>query len=241
MFAYDLRTESISELTRRPLYPISTGDLGTGAAGAEKMLRQIFRLAERWNAIVLLDEAELFLTERTLDDLDRNALVTVFLRTLEYFQGIMFLTSNLVHTFDPAFNSRIHLRVPYSEPDNSIRQAIWESFLPSSCDVRLASVLSNDLQVNGREIKNLVRTSLLIAKHKNEPVSEQIIRSIYTLNYAQANKQGSQVNAHQGKSLSASLVNHTNSSISQHQPWCNGSCNGQCCPSTANTNSMVVT
>lgn len=60
-------------------------------------------------AVVLLDEADVFLEERDMKDLNRNALVSVFLRALEYYNGIVILTSNRVGTFDEAFKSRIQL------------------------------------------------------------------------------------------------------------------------------------
>lgn len=49
-------------------------------------------------AVVLLDEADVFLEERDVRDLNRNALVSVFLRALEYYEGILILTSNRVGT-----------------------------------------------------------------------------------------------------------------------------------------------
>lgn len=170
--------ESMAELAHRPLYAISTSELGTVAKNAEKGLRDIFRRAEKWDAVVLLDEADLFLTRRTNEELDRNALVTVFLRTIEYFQGFMFLTSNRVEHFDPAFKSRIHLHVPFKNPTADTRSLIWNSFLPRDWDAAIAQRLGQDLQFNGREIKNLVRISRLVAKSKQQPFSEEIIRSI---------------------------------------------------------------
>ena len=59
--------------------------------------------------VALLDEGDVFLEQRTLTDLDRNALASVFLRVLEYYEGILILTSNRVGTFDEAFKSRIQL------------------------------------------------------------------------------------------------------------------------------------
>lgn len=44
--------------------------------------------------VVLLDESEVFLEERSQADLQRNALVSVFLRALEYYDGILILTTN---------------------------------------------------------------------------------------------------------------------------------------------------
>ena len=63
--------------------------------------------------MVLLDEADVFLEERTKLDLERNALVSVFLRVLEYYEGILILTSNRIGTFDEAFKSRVQLAIHY--------------------------------------------------------------------------------------------------------------------------------
>lgn len=45
-------------------------------------------------SVVLFDESDVFLEERSQADLRRNALVSIFLRTLEYYDGILVLTSN---------------------------------------------------------------------------------------------------------------------------------------------------
>ena len=78
---------------------VSAGELGTNPRELETFLQQILDLANRWQAVLLLDEADVFLEARTSQDLHRNALVSIFLRLLEYFQGILFLTTNRVATF----------------------------------------------------------------------------------------------------------------------------------------------
>jgi hypothetical protein len=86
---------------------VCEGDLGTNAELLERNLIEAISLAHKWGAIVLIDEADVYLEERSLKDVQRNGLVSVFLRHLEYFQGIMFLTTNQVTTFDDVFRSRI--------------------------------------------------------------------------------------------------------------------------------------
>jgi hypothetical protein len=54
---------------------------------------------------VLLDEADVFLAQRDSTDVQRNALVSIFLRKLEYYQGILILTTNLITHCDIAFES----------------------------------------------------------------------------------------------------------------------------------------
>jgi len=69
------QTESVAESTRRPLYHVSTGELSTEVASLEKQLVDIFRLGSRWGAVVLLDEADVLMQQRTASDLQRNAIV----------------------------------------------------------------------------------------------------------------------------------------------------------------------
>lgn len=79
-----MTAESVAEHTKSPLYCISAGDLGADPTEMEKSLSKILRLCTVWNAVLLLDEADVFLEERSLHDLGRNALVSIFLRMLEY-------------------------------------------------------------------------------------------------------------------------------------------------------------
>lgn len=91
-----LTAEGISELLKCPLYMVSAGELGTDPRTLEGELQKILDIAHAWGAVLLLDEADVFLEKRTIQDIHRNALVSIFLRLLEYFQGILFLTTNRV-------------------------------------------------------------------------------------------------------------------------------------------------
>lgn len=68
---------------QRPLYAVSGGDLGVTAASVDRALTTIFKISSAWKALVLIDEADVFMEERSLHDLERNAMVAVFLRQLE--------------------------------------------------------------------------------------------------------------------------------------------------------------
>lgn len=91
-----LTAEGISELLKCPLYMVSAGELGTDSRYLESELQKILDICHAWGAILLLDEADVFLEKRNMHDIHRNALVSIFLRQLEYFQGILFLTTNRV-------------------------------------------------------------------------------------------------------------------------------------------------
>ncbi|KAK7749242.1 hypothetical protein SLS62_008321 [Diatrype stigma] len=68
--------------------------MSTEPGKVEKYLKSVLHLGNTWDCVVLIDEAEVLLEQRSLDNLERNALVSVFLRVLEYREGILILTSN---------------------------------------------------------------------------------------------------------------------------------------------------
>lgn len=167
-----LTAEGIAELLRCPLYMVSAGELGTNPRELELELNKILDIAHSWGAILLLDEADVFLEKRTIQDIHRNALVSIFLRLLEYFQGILFLTTNRVETFDDAFQSRIHVALRYGELTSKAKRAVWKTFITKVREidgVEVAVFKETDFDklakhnLNGRQIKNAVRTAQALA------------------------------------------------------------------------------
>lgn len=77
--------ECVAASTKRPLFPITCGDIGDTAVEVEANLESNFQLAHKWGCVLLLDEADIFLQKRDKADIKRNAIVSVFLRTLEYY------------------------------------------------------------------------------------------------------------------------------------------------------------
>lgn len=82
-----LTAETIALATGRPLLAVSVAEIGVEAHEAERRLADVFVDATRWEAVLLLDEADIFVEERIKGDLHRNALVSVLLRCLEYYDG----------------------------------------------------------------------------------------------------------------------------------------------------------
>ncbi|KAF2965667.1 hypothetical protein GQX73_g7873 [Xylaria multiplex] len=124
-----LTAEAIAETAEMPLYAVSSGSLGHEAEDIYDNLSNILRLATHWRAVLLLDEADVFLAKRTTMDLKRNAIVSVFLRELEYYQGILLLTTNKASIIDEAFQSRIHFCHRYPSIDFDSRRQIWMTFM----------------------------------------------------------------------------------------------------------------
>lgn len=121
--------ECVADDTRRPLFPITCGDLGETAAEVEKSLQRNFRLAHKWGCVLLLDEADVFLAKRNRSDLRHNAVTSVFLRSLEYYAGILFLTTNRVGVIDPAFKSRIQMSLFYPKLSLAVTKELYRKFI----------------------------------------------------------------------------------------------------------------
>lgn len=77
-----LTAESVAEEMRRPLYSMSAGELGYEASSVEENLEKVLEISAKWDAVLLLDECEV-LEQRSVSDIERNKLVSVFLRLLE--------------------------------------------------------------------------------------------------------------------------------------------------------------
>eukprot|EP01120_Amphizonella_sp_Union-15-10_P010874 TRINITY_DN4509_c0_g1_i1.p1 TRINITY_DN4509_c0_g1~~TRINITY_DN4509_c0_g1_i1.p1 ORF type:complete len:667 (-),score=162.77 TRINITY_DN4509_c0_g1_i1:118-2118(-) len=172
-----LTAEAIAELLHRPLYSVSVGELGTNTKELEKKLKDILELAGIWNAVILIDEADIFLEKRSENDIVRNAMVGIFLRLLEYHQGVLFLTTNRVRVFDEAFHSRISIALKYEDLNSHAREQIWTNLLDSAALVGFNPKQLGEFELNGRQIRTTIRLAQSLAHMEKSPVTENHIRS----------------------------------------------------------------
>ncbi|KAJ5209578.1 hypothetical protein N7449_003957 [Penicillium cf. viridicatum] len=183
-----LTAESVAEIAERPLYRVTCGDVGIKPEEVEKYLESVLHLGKIWNCVVLLDEADVFLEQRGLEDLNRNALVSAFLRVVEYFEGILILTTNRVGTFDEAFKSRIQLALHYPPLGEEQRRSIWQTFIKrldgfdeEAVDVENLMGSLDVLQkekLNGRQIRNAITTARQYAKWKREVLTYHHLKDV---------------------------------------------------------------
>ncbi|KAJ4325077.1 hypothetical protein N0V84_003620 [Fusarium piperis] len=197
--------EGVAEKFKKPLFQITCGDLGSNAKDVEAALQVNFALANRWDCILLLDEADVFLAERRREDFNRNALVagqynfvalnprsliepSVFLRVLEYYAGILFLTTNRIGDFDEAFASRIHMSLHYPPLDELSTTKVFKlnlgmiaaRYQESGRKIKIdeteiihivGSYWRNHKEArwNGRQIRNACQTALALAEFDAQP------------------------------------------------------------------------
>ncbi|KAF7328980.1 p-loop containing nucleoside triphosphate hydrolase protein [Mycena venus] len=195
-----LTAEAVAEHLKRPLYIVGASELSTTPAVLEEKLKSILSLATAWDAVLLIDEADVFLEQRSLHEIERNSLVSVALRILEYHRGVLFLTTNRIKTFDVAFLSRFSIAIKYPEHDLDSRRVIWRKFFelagvktgdtdgsgrstPTDMvklddPTTVATISDAELDelaekpFNGRTIKNLVRTAQALALSSGVPMSK---------------------------------------------------------------------
>lgn len=158
-----LTAEVYAEQTQRPLYVLELGELGTNVAQVEENLSCVFTRVARWNAVLQFDECEIFLAKRG-NDLERSAIVGSFLRLLDYYRGILFLTSNRPDVLDHAVLSRVMLKLEYPDLDHEARAAIWQTMLQAAAMVLTDGTVMElaEAVLNGRQIRNLTRLAKIL-------------------------------------------------------------------------------
>jgi hypothetical protein len=161
-----LTAEVISEVQERPLYSVQCSQLGIEVDDIESNLMAVLKRASRWNAVTLLDEADVYLMARG-SSLSHNAIVGVFLRVLEYAAGTLFLTTNRLDAMDDAITSRAVAVLHYGVPPVADRVRIWHNLLAANNvpGVSGAGVLAlAQLPLSGRDIKNNLKLCLLMGR-----------------------------------------------------------------------------
>lgn len=174
-----LTAEVYSEIIERPLYSLSTVSLGITPDSVAKSLQNVFQRAKRWNAVLLLDEADVFVTQRGAD-LNRDAIVAEFLRVMEHFDGLMFMTTNLSNVIDEAILSRCAAIVPYSLPSKDNARLVWEKIAQIN-NVDLGENLINELvdafpRAAPRDIKMLLRLVLRVSRSKGTEINLDLFK-----------------------------------------------------------------
>lgn len=165
-----LTAEVYAEIIRRPLYRVHSGQLGLNVTQMEQALKETLTRAQRWGAVMLIDEADVYIKRRD-DNIAANAVVGVFLRVLEYFNGLLFLTTNRVNDIDEAIVSRCIALIQYQPPSAADRHRIWtvmtEQFGLTVTPDLVAQLVERFPHATGRDIKGLAKLVAKYCQHKS--------------------------------------------------------------------------
>ncbi|KAI8712655.1 ATPase-AAA-core domain-containing protein [Fusarium sp. LHS14.1] len=221
--------ECVAAHTKKPLYPITCGetdllrftslfnsqqvltylvkigDIGYRPEDVERNMEHHFRLAHKWGCVLLLDEGDVFLAKRDQKDVQRNGLVSVFLRILEYYSGILFLTTNRVGAIDDAFRSRLHLTLYYPKLTKKQTKEIFKHNFERIAEINTNRKLNGlppfeykdseskimdwvmetwkAMRWNGRQIHNAFQTVLALAEFQENSHGGESAPRVLTRQY----------------------------------------------------------
>lgn len=183
-----LTAETLAKATGKPLLIAKVASIGLEAQRAETRLQAMFEKATRWDAILLMDEADAFLEARSeMQNAHDNALVTVMLRVLEYHNGIIILTTNRLFGLDPAVDSRVRVPMYFDSLSQKSLKAIFEYHLRENQvgeDAKRAlsnwfDYVSTETTMNGRELRNLIYSAIDLAAYEGHALCEKDFRTVH--------------------------------------------------------------
>lgn len=185
-----LTAEVFAETIERPLYVVASSQLGTDASELEEELKQVLGRAARLGAILLIDEADVFIHERG-ESMVQNAVVGVFLRVLEYYQGVLFMTTNRATVVDDAIISRCTAQVKFEIPSPEGQRKIW-GILSGLSKIKMAATdldkfVKAHPRLSGRDVKGLLKLANLIATKRKKPIDGKMLE--YVLQFKPTNEE----------------------------------------------------
>lgn len=145
----------------------------------EKNLHQVLSTAEALDVILLLDEGDALLGNRTevrsANDRYANLETNYLLQRLESYQGIVLITSNAGENIDSAFQRRLDIVVNFVAPQAQARWQIWQLHLPDDHDVSPARLeeIAVRCEITGGQIRNAALHATLLALNEGSVVADQ--------------------------------------------------------------------
>jgi hypothetical protein len=158
----------------------------------EKNLAAVFDVAERTQAVLMLDEADALFATRTgiTDSHDRyaNLETSYLLQRMDRFDGLVVLATNLRQNIDAAFLRRLDFVVDFPVPDEPQRLQLWELHLPEPTlddDVNL-NRLAALYPVPGGWIRNAAIAAAFLAAPSDGPIHQEHLVHAMAREYAKA-------------------------------------------------------
>jgi hypothetical protein len=143
----------------------------------EKSLNQVLSRAEELHIILLLDEGDSLLTNRTAvqssNDRYANLETNFLLQRIESFEGILFITTNALHRIDGAFQRRMDVLIEFRLPEADERRQLWQLHLPPNHEVPESWVheVARRCNLSGGQIRNAALHASLLALARGSAVS----------------------------------------------------------------------
>lgn len=173
---------ALSNALKKPILSLDCSKVLSMYVGeSEKNVRKIFDTYRnitkdiKKDAILLLDEADQFLSQRSVlsnSSVDKmyNQMQNIFLEQIEKFDGILIATTNLLDNIDSAFSRRFNYKIEFPNPDFNQRKEIWKYILPKDAIYEKNFNIDKlaEFSTTGGQIKIIIKnTAYIIATRKN--------------------------------------------------------------------------
>lgn len=152
----------------------------------ERNLNEIFEEAQKSQAIIFFDEADVLFSKRSevkdSNDKYSNMEAAFMLQKMEEYNGIVILATNYQQNIDEAFKRRIKFLIDFSFPDKDYRKQLWQKAFPEQLPLDLYidfDFLAEKFELTGSNIRNIALNAAYLAAADNSRVGmPHIISSI---------------------------------------------------------------
>jgi hypothetical protein len=178
--------EAIAEATKRPLYRISCTTIISAPREAEHSLKAIADLCNTWNCVAVMEDVHVCFKDRASSDRDRDTIVLILNRSLEFFHNTLILTTQSVCRIGQPVWYRCCLRVDFQELTDEGRTTIWSNIIggrgmsspPSYFKIEKYELreLAYE-QLNAWEITYVVKSAVQLARVDSKHVDMHYLRT----------------------------------------------------------------
>lgn len=174
-----LMAQAIADKYKLELQIIETASIETPEpGGAERNIKSAFEKAHGGKAVILIDECDSLITDRSRVGMILAAQINSLLTALERHEGIVIFTTNRLGALDPAFERRLSLKVEFPMPNAEYRAKIWQRMFPAACPLEEGinwDALA-DVEIAGGHIKNVVLAAASTAAYLgHDKITEEVI------------------------------------------------------------------
>lgn len=173
-----LTARVLSGVLDMPLFRVDLSKVVSKFIGeTEKNLDEVFEQAESQDVILLLDEGDALLTQRTAvgnaNDRYANLETNYLLQRLENYEGILLITTNAADRIDTAFQRRMDLIIEFPAPRAAERERIWTLHLPAQHALKPEQLecVAQECDLTGGQIRNVVLQATLLALQEGTPLA----------------------------------------------------------------------
>ncbi len=177
-----MAAEAIAGELQLPLYKVNLANIASKWIGeTEKHLAKLFDSAQKYNAVLMFDEADAIFAKRSevesSHDKNANMGVSYLLQRMEHYDGLLLLSTNFKSNLDDAFLRRFQSVIEFTQPGKTERLSIWQRALADNGDAMLMrdlKGLADRFEISAAQILNIASAALLLSLMDQRPAISKL-------------------------------------------------------------------